>query len=55
MTIFKKTLIAIAASVPVLAFSLPSQAAMDPYMENALINVCKAAKSNSLKFETPIL
>ena len=48
MTTFKKTLLALAASIPVLAVSLPSQAAMTPYMENALIEVCKAAKSNSL-------
>ncbi len=27
--------------------SLPSQAAMSPYMESALIEVCKAAISNS--------
>ncbi|WP_019028360.1 DUF3718 domain-containing protein [Colwellia piezophila] len=48
MTTFKKTLIALAASLPVLAISLPSQATMSPYMEKALIDVCKAAKSNSL-------
>jgi len=48
MTTFKKTLLALAASLPVLAISLPSQAAMTPYMENALIEVCKAAKSNSI-------
>jgi len=48
MTTFKKTLLALAASLPVLAISLPSQAAMTPYMEKALIDVCKAAKSNSL-------
>jgi hypothetical protein len=48
MTTFKKTLLALAASLPVLAMSLPSQAAMSPYMEKALIDVCKAAKSNSL-------
>ena len=48
MTTFKKTLLALAASLPVLAMSLPSQAAMSPYMEKALIDVCKAAKSNSI-------
>jgi len=48
MTTFKKTLLALAAALPVLAISLPSQAAMTPYMEKALIDVCKAAKSNSL-------
>jgi hypothetical protein len=48
MTTFKKTLLALAASLPVLAISLPSQAAMTPYMEKALIDICKAAKSNRL-------
>lgn len=48
MTTFKKTLLVLAASLPVLALSLPSQAAISPYMEKALIDVCKAAKSNSL-------
>ena len=48
MTTLKKTLLAIAASLPVLAISLPSQAAMSSYMENALVDVCKAAKSNSI-------
>jgi hypothetical protein len=48
MTTFKKTLLALAASLPVLAVSLPSQAAMSPHMEKALIDVCKAAKSNSI-------
>ncbi|KGJ90688.1 DUF3718 domain-containing protein [Colwellia psychrerythraea] len=48
MTTFKKTLLALAAALPVLAISLPSQAAISPYMEKALIDVCKAAKSNSL-------
>ena len=42
-------LIAIATAVPALAISLPSQATMTPYMENALIEVCKAAKSNSIQ------
>ncbi|PKI12924.1 DUF3718 domain-containing protein [Colwellia sp. 12G3] len=48
MTTFKKTLLALTAVLPVLAISLPSQAAMTPYMEKALIDVCKAAKSNSI-------
>ena len=48
MTTIKKTLLAFAAVLPVLAISLPSQAAMSPYMEKALIDVCKAAKSNSI-------
>ncbi len=48
MTTFKKTLLALATALPVLAISLPSQATMSPYMEKALIDVCKAAKSNSI-------
>lgn len=48
MTTFKKTLLALAASLPVLAISAPSQATMTPYMEKALVDVCKAAKSNSI-------
>jgi hypothetical protein len=45
---FKTALIALATAVPALAFSLPSQAAMSPYMETALVNVCKAAMSNKV-------
>ncbi|MBL4942094.1 MAG: DUF3718 domain-containing protein [Colwellia sp.] len=48
MTKLKITLIALATAVPVLAFSLPSQASMSPYMRTALVDVCKAAMSNSL-------
>jgi hypothetical protein len=48
MTTFKKTLLAVAAALPVLAISLSSHAAMTPYVEKALIDVCKAAKSNSI-------
>jgi len=48
MTKFKTTLIALATAVPVLAFSLPSQAAMSPYMKTALVDVCKAAMSNKM-------
>jgi len=48
MTKFKTTLIALATTVPVLAFSLPSQAAMTPYMKTALVDVCKAAMSNKV-------
>lgn len=47
MTNFKKALLVLSVSLPVLAISLPSQATMTPYMENALIDVCKAAKSNN--------
>ena len=48
MTKFKTTLIALATAVPVLAFSLPSQAAMSPYLKTALVDVCKAAMSNKV-------
>ncbi|MBU2893109.1 DUF3718 domain-containing protein [Colwellia sp. D2M02] len=48
MTTFKKTLLTAAAILPLVALSLPSHAVMDSYMEKALINVCKAAKSNSV-------
>ena len=49
MTTFKKTLTALTASLTVLALSLPSQAAMTPHTEQALIDVCKAVKSDSVK------
>ena len=50
MTKFKTTLIALATAVPVLAFSLPSQAtAMSSYMETALVDVCKAAAKNKVR------
>jgi hypothetical protein len=48
MTKFKTTLIALATAVPVLAFALPSQASMTPYMKTALTDVCKAAMSNKI-------
>jgi hypothetical protein len=48
MTTFKRTLLAVAASLPLITVALPSHAAMDPYLEKSLINVCKAAKSNNL-------
>jgi len=48
MTTFKTTLIALATAVPALAFSLPSQAAMSPFMKTALVDVCKAAMSNKV-------
>jgi len=47
MTTFKTTLIALATTVPALAFSLPSQAATT-YMDTALVEVCKAAQSNKV-------
>jgi predicted metal-dependent enzyme (double-stranded beta helix superfamily) len=48
MSKLKATTLALASTLPLLAISLPSQAAMSPYMETALIDVCKAAKSNHL-------
>jgi len=46
MTKFKTTLIALTTAIPVLAFSLPSQA-MDPTLERALVKMCKAAASDT--------
>ena len=48
MRTLKITLIALATAVPALTFSLPSQAAMSPYMKTALVDVCKAAMSNKI-------
>ena len=48
MTTLKATTLALSAALPLLALSLSSQAAMSPQMENALVEVCKSAKSNSL-------
>ncbi len=48
MTTIKTTLIALATAVPALALSLPSQAATTPYINSALVEVCKAAQSNKV-------
>jgi len=48
MTTIKTTLIALATAVPALTFSLTSQAATTPYMNNAIVEVCKAAQSNKV-------
>ena len=48
MTTIKTTLIALATTVPALAFSLTSQAATMTYMDTALVEVCKAAQSNKV-------
>ncbi|RHW77738.1 DUF3718 domain-containing protein [Colwellia sp. RSH04] len=45
----KATLLALTTAVSAIAISAPSQAAMNPYMESALIEVCKAAQSNSVQ------
>ncbi len=48
MNTLKTTFIALATAVPILTFSLSSQAAMDPKIENALIDVCKSVMSNKM-------
>ena len=48
MKTFKTTLIALAAAVPALAFSVSSQAAMGANVHTALVEVCKAAMSNKV-------
>lgn len=48
MTTFKKTLLTLIAALPALVMSLPSQAAMTPYMEKAFVDICKAAKSDNI-------
>ena len=48
MTTIKTTLIALATTIPALAFSLTSQATSITYMDAALVEVCKAAKSNKV-------
>ena len=48
MTTIKATLIALSITAPALAFSLPSQSAMLPHIETALVNICKAAQSNKV-------
>lgn len=48
MTTIKTALFALATATPVLAFSLPSQAATMSYMETALVDVCNAAQSNKV-------
>ena len=48
MKTLKATSLVLAVSLPLLALSLPSQASMSPHMKTALVDVCKAAKSNHL-------
>ena len=48
MATLKTALIALTTAIPVLAFSLPSQAAMDHHIEEALINVCKSVTTNKV-------
>lgn len=52
MTILKTALITLAIAAPVTFYSLPSHAVMDPYVEQALIKVCKSVTTNNvLKFK----
>jgi hypothetical protein len=48
MTTIKTTLIALATTVPVLAFSSSIQANTMTYMDTALVEICQAAKSNKV-------
>lgn len=48
MTTTKTTLIALATTIPALAFCLPSQATTTPFIDSALVKVCKAAQSNKI-------
>ena len=48
MITLKTALIALTIVVPVSAYSLPSEAAMDPNIEKALINVCKSVTTNKV-------
>lgn len=48
MVSVKSTLIAVVATVFVSGYSAPSQAAMHPEVEEALIKICKAAKKNQM-------
>ena len=53
MISLKTTALVLATAIPALTFTAPSQATMSPYMESALVNVCKAAKSNKMhKFQS---
>lgn len=48
MRTLKTSLIVLATAMSALAFALPSQAAMTPYMKTALVDICKAAMSNKI-------
>jgi hypothetical protein len=48
MNSVKNTIIALVTTVSAFSFIAPSQAAMSPYMESSLVEVCKAAKSNKM-------
>jgi len=48
MTTLKTALITLTIAAPIALFSLPSHAAMDPYLEQALIKVCKSVTTNKV-------
>ncbi|NQZ82593.1 MAG: DUF3718 domain-containing protein [Colwellia sp.] len=48
MNTFKKTTLALAATLPLFFASMSSQASMDPGLEKELISICKAAASNNV-------
>lgn len=48
MTTLTKTLIALTTATSLLALSLPSYSATTTHVESALVDICKAAKSNKV-------
>ena len=48
MKILKNTVIALTIATPLLALSSTSHAAMDPRVEQALVNVCKSVTTNKV-------
>lgn len=48
MATLKTALIALTTAITVLAFSLSSQAAMNPNIEKALISICKSVTTNKI-------
>jgi len=49
MNTIKKLLLGITTSLSLMAISTPSYADMSPHMKQALVSICKAAKSNSVQ------
>jgi hypothetical protein len=48
MAILKSKFIVLTTIIPLLAFSLPSQAAMNQTIEKALISICKSVTTNKV-------
>ena len=48
MVILKSVFISLTTVISILAFSLPSQAAMNPTIEKALISICKSVTTNKV-------